>query len=461
MAYSQRCSLPTPLTPSMPLSGSITEQIESLPITPPEISEPFYDHNFVADSKTIKKALHVLATERLALSHLEDLYSNSAELQAFLLQAIRQIIQSETRHGKTIFTGVGKSGHIAKKLVATFVSLGIHAVFLHPIEALHGDLGVVRPNDTVIMVTFSGKTPELLSLIPHIDPSIPLIVMSGHLSEQSCVILRHPTRANSRNILIPTVIHESETASFGVSAPTTSTTITLAIGDSLALAVADDLHSAAGLQTPAIFAANHPGGAIGQQAGAHMSKPGHQHTSTATTAAAAAAAAAVAGGVGVGAGTSDPMAIAQLGPALDPEPRMSDIATIVSHIPIATPRPGYKDLMCFDVLLAAVRSPKGFVRTSPHHMIGPRRIQNLPSTEVGVADLTDAFGGVVIEKTDWISVLGSTTVDECRRWIHQMRNEGCGRGREFLRRGTLLGIVDGNNEVTGIVEIEEMMGEEF
>lgn len=448
----------------MPLSGSITEQIESLPITPPDISEPFYEDSFVADSKTIKKALHVLATERLALSHLEDLYSNSAELQAFLLQAIRQIIQSETRHGKTIFTGVGKSGHIAKKLVATFVSLGIHAVFLHPIEALHGDLGVVRPNDTVLMVTFSGKTPELLSLLPHIDPSIPLIVMSGHLTEQTCAILSHPTRVDSRNILIPTVIHESETASFGVSAPTTSTTITLAIGDSLALAVADDLHSAAGLQTPAIFAANHPGGAIGQQS-QPRSIPGcprgESFAATAVTAGAAGAAAAAAAAAAT-ADTSSSGLVAQ--------PRMSDMATTVSHIPIATPRPGQKEISCFDVLLAAVRSPKGFVRTSPHHMIGPRRIQNLtlplpgsgPVPEVAaVADLTDRFGRVVIEKTDWISVLGSTTVDECRRWIHQMRNEGCGRGREFLRRGTLLGIVDQNNEVTGIVEIEEMMGEDF
>ncbi|KAK6382260.1 hypothetical protein LTS17_004147 [Exophiala oligosperma] len=456
MAYSHRSSLPTPLTPSMPLSGSIAEQhIESLPITPPDISEAFYNNqedSFIADSKTVKKALHVLATERLALSHLEDLYSSSAQLQTFLLQAIRQIIQSETRHGKTIFTGVGKSGHIAKKLVATFVSLGIHAVFLHPIEALHGDLGVVRPSDTIIMVTFSGKTPELLSLLPHIDPSIPLIVMSGHLTEQTCPILCHPARMNSKNILVPTVIHESETASFGVSAPTTSTTITLAIGDSLALAVADDLHSAAGLQTPAIFAANHPGGAIGQ---AQLDFSGQQPTTTAAG-----------GGGGV---SSNDHGVART-TAVQPEPLMSDIATTVSHIPIATPRGGGggpadddNKLLCFDVLLAAVRSPRGFVRTSPHHMIGPRRIQNLPAggSGVAVADLADRLGPVVIEKTDWISVLGSTTVDECRRWIHQMRDEGTGRGREFLRRGTLLGVVDQNNEVTGIVEIEEMMGDHF
>lgn len=413
MAFTHQPSLPTPLTPSMPLSGPLPEQIETLPITPPEIPESFDEKTFRPDSRTVKKALHVLATERLALSHLEDLYANSVEIQDFLLQAISQIIHSETRHGKIIFTGVGKSGHIAKKLVATFVSLGIHALFLHPIEALHGDLGVVRRNDTVIMVTFSGRTPELLSLLPHIQSYIPLIIMTAHLSPSTCPLLSHPTRLGSTNILLPTTIHESEVLSFGVSAPTTSTTITLALGDSLALAVADELHTAAGLQTPAIFAANHPGGAIG----------------------------------------------AALKPSAQKVPRMSALATDVSQVPIAMGRPGCP-VLCFDVLLTALRSPHGFVRTSPTHIVGPRRIQNLQDPQMPISDTMDEFGKVEIEKTDWISVLGSTTVEECKRWIHQMRDEGTGRGKEFLRRGTLLGIVD-HNEVTGVVEIEEVMDEDI
>jgi len=116
--------------------------------------------------------------------------------------------------------------------------------------------------------------------------------------------------------------------------------------------------------------------------------------------------------------------------------------------------------MCFDILVTAVRSPRGFVRTSTHHMVGPRRVQKMRIPELPISDLEDDFGKVVIEKTDWISVLGSTSVDECKRWIHQMREEGTGRGKEFLRRGTLLGIVD-HNEVIGIVEIEDVMGEDF
>ena len=397
----------------MPLCGPLAEQLEPLPITPPEITAAFDDETCKPDSRAIKKALHVLATERQALSHLEELYGTSAEAQQSLVRAVSQIINSEVRHGKTIFTGVGKSGHIARKLVATFVSLGIHATFLHPIEALHGDLGVVRPTDTVVMITFSGRTPELLSLISHIQSCIPLIIMTAHLSAATCPLLSHPTRQGATNVLLPTTIHESETSSFGVSAPTTSTTITLALGDSLALAVADGLHASSGVETPAVFASNHPGGAIGA-----ASKSSAQNM-----------------------------------------PKMLDLATMVSQVPIATAPPD-QPLLCFNVLLAAVKSPRGFVRISLNHIIGPRRIQKLQDPSVPISSFEDELGKVVVEKTDWISVLGSSTVEECRRWIHQMRNEGTGRGKEFLRRGTLLGIVE-HNEVTGIVEIEDVMGEDF
>ncbi len=413
MSYTHQAYLPTPVTPSMPLCGPLAEQLEPLPITPPDIPAAFDNRTFKPDSRTIKKALHVLATERQALSHLEELYSSSANAQDALLRAVTQIINSETRHGKTIFTGVGKSGHIAKKLVATFVSLGIHATFLHPIEALHGDLGVVRPTDTVVMITFSGRTPELRALIPHIQPCIPLILMTAHLSPITCPLLSQPTRRDATNILLPTTIHETETSSFGVSAPTTSTTITLALGDSLALAVADALHFSAGMETPAVFASNHPGGAIG----------------------------------------------ATLKSTAQNVTRMSDLATTISQVPIAVPQAD-QPLLCFNILLAAVKSPRGFVRASPHHIVAPRRIQILQDPSASIYNVRDDFGNVVIERSDWISVLSSSTVDDCRRWIHQMRDEGSGRGRQFLKRGTLLGIVE-HNEVTGIVEIEDVMGDDF
>lgn len=76
--------------------------------------------------------------------------------------------------------------------------------------------------------------------------------------------------------------------------------------------------------------------------------------------------------------------------------------------------------------------------------------------------LYDDFGRVVIEKSDWISILGNTSVEEARAWIVRMREEGSGRGKAFLRHGTILGIVnEGTREVEGVVEIEEVLGEEF
>ena len=413
MAFTNAASLLTPLTPSMPVCPPISEQIESLPITPPEAIDRFDESSFKPDSRVIRRALHVLETERLALTHLENLYRTSLEAQEALLGAVTRIVHSEKRGGKVIFTGIGKSGHIATKLSATFNSLGIQAACLHPAEALHGDLGLIRAHDTMIMITFSGRTPELLNLISYIPSKIPFILMTSHINPRTCPMLTHPRRSGAQNFLLPTVLHESEIASFGVSAPTTSTTVTLALGDSLALAVAEALHASSGLETPNVFAGNHPGGAIG----ASFKEEAKSIT------------------------------------------RMSSIATPVSEIPIASGRAG-QCLRCLDVLLTAARSPSGFVRTSTRHMVGPRRIQKMDDPSLLVDVLYDDYGPVVLEKTDWISMLGEASIEEAKLWIHKMRNEGDGRGKAFLRHGTILGIVE-NNEVTGVVEIEELLGDDF
>ena len=382
MAYIQQGVLLTPITPSMPLCPSIPEQIDSLPITPPDIIDAFNDKTFKPDSRIIKRALHVLATERMALSHLEDLYSTSPDAQAAMIGAVRQIIHSETHHGKVIFTGIGKSGHIATKLCATFNSLGIQAACLHPSEALHGDLGLIRPNDTIVMITFSGRTPELLTLVRHISAAVPLIIMTSHVNPRTCPLLTHPARAASLNFLLPTILHESETVSFGISAPTTSTTITLALGDSLALTIAEALHTSSGLETPHVFAGNHPGGAIG----------------------------------------------ASFSESKSPD-TISKIAIPVNEVPIVALREP-RCVRCLDVLLTAARSPSGFVRTSLNHIIAPRRIQKLDDTSLLIDVLCDVNGPIVVERTDWISILGRTPIDEAKRWICQMRNEGDGRGRQ-------------------------------
>jgi hypothetical protein len=274
-------------------------------------------------------------------------------------------------------------------------------------------LGVIRPNDTVIMITFSGRTPELLNLLSHIPSAIPLVLMTSHVNPRTCPVLNHPSRSSAQNFLLPTILHESEIASFGISAPTTSTTITLALGDSLALTIAEALHLSSGLKTPYVFAANHPGGSIGAS---------FKEEAKAIT-------------------------------------RMSSIATPVSEVPIAAGQAGHC-LRCLDILLTAARSPSGFVRTSTHHIISPRRIQKMDDPSLLVDVLYDEYGPTVVEKTDWISILGDMPIEEAKRWICRMRDEGDERGKDFLRHGTILGIVE-NNEVTRVVEIEEVLGDDF
>jgi D-arabinose 5-phosphate isomerase GutQ len=99
----------------------------------------FYD-----PADTLSTALHVIATERDALSHLESLYRSDAQAQRDLERAVHQLVQTIKQGGKLVICGVGKSGKIGRKLEATMNSVGIHSVFLHPTEALHGDLGVIR-----------------------------------------------------------------------------------------------------------------------------------------------------------------------------------------------------------------------------------------------------------------------------------------------------------------------------
>jgi hypothetical protein len=139
---------------------------------------------------------------------------------------------------------------------------------------------------------------------------------------------------------------------------------------------------------------------------------------------------------------------------------MSELATKVADVPIISSEGG-RTLQALDVLVAAVRAPRGWVRTSPTHIIAPRRCQRISDPYVEIDDLSDEDGHIAIEKTDWISVLGDCTVEECRQWIVNMREEGSGRGRQFLRRGTIFGIVDKNNQVSGVVEIEDVMSDDI
>ncbi|KAK8152608.1 sugar isomerase [Phyllosticta citrichinensis] len=215
---------------------------------------------------TLSRALHVLATEATALSHVARLYETSRSARAGLLAAVDIVESTHWAGGKLVVCGVGKSGLVGRKTVATMKSLGLGASFLHAAEAVHGDLGDVREDrDAVLFISFSGKTAELINLLPHIGAGVPVMALTGHADfEQECPLLVG-RRRGTHAVLLPAPIHESEEKSFGVSAPTTSTTVAMAVGDMLAITAAERIHDD---DKGRVFRKNHPGGAIGARTAA-------------------------------------------------------------------------------------------------------------------------------------------------------------------------------------------------
>lgn len=183
----------------------------------------------------------------------------------------------------------------------------------------------------------------------------------------------------------------------------------MALTDALALAIARRLHH----NPRAVFHAYHPGGAIGASAAA---------TQKAQT--------------------------------------MGSIAITVDSVPIVKARPGFSILTARDVLLTAAKSPSGWVRVSPSSIIAPRRVEklgNMPDLNCSIMRMLEV-GRLMVEKTDWISILEGNSVLEAKDWILGMR-EG-ERGKDFLKAGTILGVVDSKGSVSGVVEIEDVVGED-
>lgn len=156
----------------------------------------------------------------------------------------------KTCKGRVIVTGMGKSGHIANKIAATFASTGTPSFFVHPGEASHGDLGMITGNDVVLAISNSGNTAEITTILPLIKRmGAPLISMTGNPSS---------TLATQSNIHLDINIKE-EACPLGL-APTSSTTATLVMGDALAVAL---LESKGFSETD--FAFSHPGGSLGKK----------------------------------------------------------------------------------------------------------------------------------------------------------------------------------------------------
>lgn len=188
------------------------------------------------------KAAEILRLEAEAISNAASRLDHSSVERALELVSCCD--------GKVIVTGVGKSGVIAQKIAQTFTSTGTVAIFVHPSDALHGSLGVVKSGDVVLALSNSGETDEILAIMPALKKrGVAVISILGNLNS---------TLAQSSDVVLDASV-DKEACPLNL-APTTSTTVALAIGDALAMT----LMESRGL-TAEDFAANHPAGRLGKR----------------------------------------------------------------------------------------------------------------------------------------------------------------------------------------------------
>jgi len=194
-------------------------------------------------SVVLDKAREVIDIE------IEGLRQVKNQLGADFEKLVESCVSVLDNGGKLVLCGVGKSGHIGKKLAATLASTGTPAVFMHPVEAMHGDLGILQEKDILLALSYSGETDELISIFPAAKMlGVPTVAITGG---------RESRLANLCDMLIEMEIHK-EACPFNL-VPTTSTTALLAIGDALAVVL---LHVRG--FTLENFGRLHPAGAIGR-----------------------------------------------------------------------------------------------------------------------------------------------------------------------------------------------------
>ncbi len=193
-----------------------------------------------------------LARETLDIEA-EALMALKSRIDARFSQAVQMML---TVQGRVVVTGMGKSGHIGSKIAATLASTGTPAMFVHPGEASHGDLGMIKPVDVVLAISNSGESDELVAILPVLKRlGVPLIAMTGGMNS---------ALAQHADVVLDSSVSK-EACPLNL-APTASTTTQLALGDALAVALLD----ARGFKAED-FARSHPGGALGRRLLTHVS----------------------------------------------------------------------------------------------------------------------------------------------------------------------------------------------
>lgn len=203
-------------------------------------------------SAITQSARTVIATEAAAVQALE------ARIGPAFVEACRVILGCQ---GRVVVSGMGKSGHVARKIAATLASTGTPAFFVHPGEASHGDLGMILPQDVVLALSYSGESDELLFILPVLKrQGIPLIAITGKPDS---------SLARQADVHLDGSI-SNEACPLGL-APTTSTTVALVMGDALAIALLE----ARGF-TADDFARSHPAGSLGRRLLLHIGDVMHK-----------------------------------------------------------------------------------------------------------------------------------------------------------------------------------------
>ena len=200
----------------------------------------------MSDEKLITSATNTLELEALGITQLAKALDD--DLGGEFVKAVETISNAQQNNGRVIISGMGKSGHIGQKVAATLASTGTPAFFVHPSEAGHGDLGMITANDAVIGFSWSGETVELSALINYTRRfNVSLIAITSKLDSALA-------QAADVKLILP---RSTEACPHGL-APTTSTTMQLALGDALAIALLEYKGF-----TASDFKIFHPGGALG------------------------------------------------------------------------------------------------------------------------------------------------------------------------------------------------------
>ncbi|EPE09741.1 sugar isomerase [Ophiostoma piceae UAMH 11346] len=389
-------------------------------------------------SSRLAGAVHVLATEATALQSVAQLYATSPDARDGFDQAVEAIVRTQTTYppGKLIVVGVGKSGHIGRKLVATFNSLAVPASFLHPTEALHGDLGHIRAHDALLFITYSGKSQELVSLLPHVDPALPLIILTGHITHDTCELVRRRSEANEadihnltepgvphgKTILLPAPIPVEEKVSFGVAAPTASTTTALAVGDALAIVTSKELHPS----TESVFRRNHPGGAIGD---AFKKQPNSSSSSSLSSLA------------------SSP-----------PTTTVRHVAVPWKEIPVV------QGADCADVLRAGYSSANGWVRilskdpstgSDVEFIAPPTRIRSLLSADL-VRPVHEVGSRLVVGRGDLVSIAVDTKLSKAVEWVKTATAAEASEAGPEKAGDTVVAVME-YGEIIGVLELQDLL----